>query len=344
MEKDQQFGSFKRIKERAYNRIQNKRQERIVNCFDEEFTFIRKFDEYKFNRKMTDLNITHLVLNDEYDLTHVLEADIVNPIREGSNITFGLIGPTGTGKSENATKIALHSKEINKKYMKRDTSGDYGFELCWDRNDFEEVLKILKDGDIILKDEMPKHMGKGRLTQQWAIDNILNTIRLMENTFIFVDPFNINMPCNIYLESAGMDKKTRTNRVMVLDIDKNNKEHYYGHAYIRLHDNEELRNWYEREKRKFIKRNLELGGRHKVDNVIDAEFKEGKDEELQEDLKFLKLEGVSSKKYLIFKLLREKFSPEDIIEMLKYRKKKTITTARISQIKKEMEALLKREN
>jgi len=49
-------------------------------------------------------------------------------------------------------------------------------------------------------------------------------------------------------------------------------------------------------------------------------------------------------KYLIFKLLREKFSPEDIIEMLKYRKKKTITTARISQIKKEMEALLKREN
>lgn len=267
--------ALKQIRGSAYKRIKGK-QHKIVDCFDGKYTFIRKFDEYKFNRKMNDLNITHLVLDKDYDLTRILEEDIENPIKQGSNMTFGLVGETGTGKTEVAIKIAIYSIMVNKKNMNRNTSGLYGFHLCWDRNDFEAVLKILKDGDIILKDEMPKHMGRGRLTQQWAIDNILNTVRLMENTFIFVDPYKIDMPCNIYLESAGMDRKKRINRVMLLDIDKNNKEHYYGHAYLRLHDNEELRIWYEREKRKFINRNLKLGGRHKVDNIMDAEFKEEK--------------------------------------------------------------------
>ncbi len=283
---DNNIDALKQIRDGAYKRIKSKQQqERIVNCFDEEFKFTRRFDEYKFNRKMTRLGITHLVLDDEYDLTHILKADIVNPIKQGSNMTFGLKGFTGVGKSEGAIKIALRSKIANEKHLNRDTNGLYGFHLCWDKNEFEAALKILKKGDIVLKDEMPKHFGKGKLTQQWSIENVLDTVRMMENTFIFVDPRNINMDCDMLLEAAGMDKKARINRFMILEEEKG-KEYYYGHVYIKLHDNNELRTWYEREKQKFIKRNLKIGGKFKV-KVIDAEL-EDIDEELEEKLNYLK--------------------------------------------------------
>jgi len=287
MEKDGYLDSIKQIKSKIYGKLKNKQRERITDCFEEEFKFTRRFDEYKFSKKMARLNITHLVLEDEYDLTDILEADIINPVRQGSNMTFGIKGFTGTGKSEGAIKIALLSKIANKKYMDRDTNGLYGFHLNWDKNDFEEVLKILRKGDIILKDEMPRHFGKGKLIQEWSIENVLDTIRMMQNTFIFVDPKKIGMDCDIILEAAGMDKIARINRYMILDED----EYYYGHVFIKLHDNDELRTWYEREKKKFIKRNLKIGGKFKV-KIIDAELEEPDklriiNKELEEKLDYL---------------------------------------------------------
>ena len=313
---------LKGIRNSAYKRIRNKtNKHNIVDCFNGKYTFIRKFDEYRFNKEINNSNAVHMVLEKEYDLTNILQKDIKNPIVQGSNMTFGFIGETGTGKSENAKKIALLSKTINKKHMNRETNGRYGFHLCWDKNDFEDVLKILKKGDIILKDEMPIHMGKGRLTQQWSIDNILNTVRMMQNTFIFVDPRKINMPCNIYLESAGMDKKARKNRVMLLDIDKNNKKQYYGHAYIKLHDDVELRTWYENEKQKFINRNLKIGGKFKVKNVIDVEFKEI-DEELVKKLIFLEETYIppykpeeKERNIMIWRLHQLEFKDKDICDV-----------------------------
>ena len=286
MENDTRVDSLERIRDNMYGRIKNNHR-KIIDCFEGEFKFTRKFDEYKFSKKMTRLGITHLVLDDEYDLTDILKADIINPIRQGSNMTFGIKGYTGTAKSEAGKMIALLSAQANKQYKNRDTNGLYGFHLCWDKNDFEAALKILKKGDIILKDEMPRHFGKGRLTQKWSIENILNTVRMMENTFIFVDPQNINMDCDILLESAGMDKKTRTNRFMILD----EEEYYYGHVYIELHENDELRTWYEKEKQNFIDRNLKIGGKFKV-KVIDAELEDIDktniiNEDLQEGLDFL---------------------------------------------------------
>ena len=340
MSNDNQLDSFKRIKDNIYGKIKNYQQKRIIDCFNEEFKFIRKFDEYKFSKKMTRLGFTHLVLDDEYDLTDILEADIVNPIRYGSNMTFGIKGYTGTGKSEAAKKIALLSKEANKKYKNRDTNGLYGFYLNWDKNDFEGTLKILKEGDVILKDEMPRHMGKGRLKQKWSIENVLDTVRMMENTFIFVDPKNINMDCDILLESAGMDKKERINRFMILDEEKN----YYGHVYIRLHDNNELRIWYGKEKKKFINRNLKIGGKFKVKNVIDAEFDEPDkisimNKELEEKLDFLyneyspalKKEETTERNVIIWYLHQLGFKDKQIKDV------SSLSKARVRQIYIELE-------
>ena len=330
--------SLKKIQNKIYGKLKSYRGEGIVDCFKEEFRFVRKFDEYKFSKKMTSLGITHLLLDDEYDLTDILEADIINPIRRGSNMTFGIKGFTGTGKSEGAIKIALLSKIANKKYKNRDTNGFYGFHLDWDKNNFEKTLKILKEGDIVLKDEMPKHMGKGRLTQKWSIENVLDTVRMMENTFIFVDPKNIKMDCDILLEAAGMDEKARINRFMILDEEKESKPNYYGHVFIKLHDNNELRTWYEKEKKKFIKRNLKIGGKFKVD-IIDAELEEDPNKikiinkELEEKLNYLwdnyipeKIPEKKERNIIIWYLHQLEFKDKDISDI------SGLTIGRIRQI------------
>ena len=316
------LGTLKNIQNSAYNRL-NKNKSDFVDCFTEEFEFIRKSDEYMFNIQMNNLNATNLVLDDAHDLTDkVLLKDITNPIKHKTGMTIGHTGASGTGKSRNSIKIAMISKKFNEEYMNRKTSGKFGFHLCWNENQFKDALKILKKGDIILKDETTIHIGKGRLTQKWSINNILNTIRKKENTFLFVDPYDINMPCNLYLESAGMDTKHRINRVMLMQVDRITKKRYYfGHAYIKLHDNKELEKWYENEKDKFIDDNIDKGGEQPVINkdVIDVKFKDV-DEELEIKLNFgnekyinlFKIKENKERDIMIWKLYNMDFKDKEI--------------------------------
>ena len=127
------------------------------------------------------------------------------------------------------------------------------------------------------RDEDPRPLGKGSRTETWAVDNILHAIAKMENTFIFVDPKEIKVDiCDLYLESAGMNRKTRENRFMIMD----DEQRYFGHVYVKLHDNEKFRSWYEKEKDKFIAESIEKGGKFKsLDEDIEVE-----QEELDEDL------------------------------------------------------------
>jgi hypothetical protein len=216
------YGALGKIKSNIYANMRNPQ-----GC--KEFAFIRKFNSMNFNKKMNKLSITDLVLDDKFDFTDVLRDDIIGPIKQGVNIVFGIKGKTGSGKSELAFKIALTSQAANKKYKNREVQ----LHLCWTMTDFNETLKILKKGDIIIKDEMPRTFGKGSSIERWAVDNVLNTIRKKENTFIFVDPHKINVDiCDLYLETAGMNLKTRTNRFMILNEDKQ----YFGHIYAKLHE------------------------------------------------------------------------------------------------------------
>lgn len=220
----------------------------------EEFSFIREFDTINFNNKMNNLGLTHLVLDEDYNFTEVLERDLVNPIRYGVNSIFGIKGYTRSGKSELGETMVLVSKEANREYLNREVE----FYLCYTWRDFLLVLKQIERGDIVLKDETPRGIGKGSHREKWAIENILHAIAKMENTFIFIDPLRVNVDiCNLYLETAGMNRKTRTNRFMVL----NEKQEYFGHIYVKLHKDDKFREWYGKQKDKFIDDIIENEGK-----------------------------------------------------------------------------------
>ena len=331
MPKDDFYGALGKIKSNIYANMRN--PQGFVDCC-KEFAFIRKFNSMNFNNKMNRLSITALVLNDKFDFTDVLRDDIIGPIKQGVNIVFGIKGYTGAGKSELAFKIALISQAANKKYKKRDVK----LHLCWTMTDFNETLKILKKGEIIIKDEMPRTFGKGASVERWAVDNILNTIRKKENTFIFVDPHKISVDiCDLYLETAGMNLKTRTNRFMILNEDKQ----YFGHIYAKLHDDEELRTWYGIEKDKFIEKNSKLGGRFKA-NVIDVKLEQDESREELDKLTEIireiytppyKIE-VKDRNIHIWRLHREQYKDKEIAKIFAV----GITTVR--RIYEDIEALL----
>ena len=125
-------------------------------------------------------------------------------------------------------------------------------------------------------------MGKGSRLQKWEIENILHTVRKMENTFIFCDPVDIKIDlCDLYIESAGMNFKTRTNRFML----RNEKKQYFGHIYVKLHNNERLRDWYETQKDKFIDNILYLGGKVNRTEKEEEDNNNNQDQEIRKKLR-----------------------------------------------------------
>lgn len=146
----------------------------------------------------------------------------------------------GSGKSELAQLIAFISRDANKRYKHRDVT----IHLVWTQADFNKILPVLKKGDIVWKDEMPKTLRTGARVEKWQMDNILHIIRKYENTLIFIDPVEVKVNiCDIYFQAAGMNFDERMNRFMVLNIDNilYKKIRYVGHICFKLHDNEEFR-------------------------------------------------------------------------------------------------------
>ena len=266
---------LKKIRDAAYKRIKFKEGGGFRDCC-KDFKFIRDFDTHNFNKKMNRLGITHLVLNDKkYNLLEMITNSIINPIKRNSNIVVGIIGETGSGKSELAQVLSLIARDANKKYKNRDVE----IHICWTPENLFDTLIKLKKGDVIMKDESPKAFGDGARIEKWSIDNALAVIRKEENTFIFCDPRDIKINlCDLYLETAGMNFKTRTNKFMVL----NKERFYFGHIYIKLHDDKEFRDRYEKEKDIFVKKTKKLAGkflsglRKDKNKKIDGEFTDDK--------------------------------------------------------------------
>ncbi len=279
MTTDKRLESLKRIKGNLYGKIKKTQRNGIVDCC-EEFRFLRRSNDISFNNKMNRLGITHLVLDEKYDMSDVFLEDIVNPIKHGANTVFGVIGPTRSGKSELVQTIVLILKQSNKEYRNRDVN----IYLSWTQPQFYAMLMNLKKGDIMWRDEDPKPFGKGSRTETWGVENVLHAIAKMENSFIFVDPKKIKVDiCDLYLESAGMNRKTRENRFMIMDDEK----YYFGHIYVILHNDEGFRKWYEAEKDKFVDKAIKEGGRFKsLPESVEIEQEE-LDEVLREEVLFL---------------------------------------------------------
>ncbi|KKM62093.1 hypothetical protein LCGC14_1525120 [marine sediment metagenome] len=311
------------VKDNIYGGIKNKRSGGFVDCC-EEYKFIRESNTISFNNKFNRMGLTHLVLDEIYNRTDILFSDIINPIRYGSCITIGIQGYTGTGKSELAELITLISKQANLKYKKREVE----LFLCWIVGDIYTKLKEIKKGDVLWVDESPRTVGKGSRTEKWSVDNALHSMRKMENTFIFVDPKEIKVDtCDLYLESAGMNFRTKTNRFMIMDDGK----YYFGHIYVKLHKDEKFRKWYEIEKDKFIQDTLDKGGRIKAEKEIQGNEVEEKRDELYEE----SLEMIETLKHFNYPNIEIKVWLD--VEVYGYNQTDTandrnITQGRVSQI------------
>lgn len=263
--------SLEKIRSNLYGNLKNKQQDGFVDCC-KEFTFNLEIETKDFNNTINTLGIVHLLMDDGnpkknddygYNLSEMFGRDIVNFVKIGTNMIIGIIGNVGSGKSELGMLILLMCKAVNKNHKNRDVE----HHLCWEMSDVVNVFPILKKGDVVMKDEMPKTTRKGSRVQDWEVNNVLRIIRAFQNTFIFVDPLDIKVDiCNLYFESAGMNRKKRTNRFLVL----NKYRRYIGHIYVKLHDDEEFRNYYLKEKNKFIQKSLKDKGFSRAQrNVID---------------------------------------------------------------------------
>lgn len=272
-EKDDYLAGLKKIKYQYSKNFLEKYYKEKVNCMGE-YKFISEMKTKAFKDLMHELNVIHLLTEEKYNLSKMLRRDIINPIKQGTFVVFAIIGQAGSGKSELAQSIAFISKEANKKYMHRDVK----IHLVWTQSDFNNLMPILKKGDIIWKDEMPRTLRTGALVEKWQVNNVLHVIRKYENTLIFIDPIEVKVNiCDIYFQSAGMNFDTRTNRFMVLSMDNMilKQYRYLGHIYAELHDNEEFREWYENEKDLFIKRMLKKAGDVRVEKkIIDVSEEE----------------------------------------------------------------------
>jgi len=308
------------VKGNLYGAMKKKEREGFTDCC-EEYKFIRRSNTISFNNKMNRLGITHLVLDEKYNQTDVLMEDIIEPIKHGANTVFGVTGYTRSGKSELVQTIVLILSDVNKKHRGRDVEKF----LCWTQPDFYLILMKLRKGDIVWRDEDPKPIGKGSRTETWAVDNVLHAIAKMENSFIFVDPKKIKVDiCDLYLESAGMNRETRTNRFMIMD----DEQQYFGHVYVKLHDNEELRAWYEKEKDIFIARTTKEGGKFKsIQEDVEIEEEE-LDEELQEEIlvleKIYKIKDeereIHDRNIHIYKLRKQRYSFDTISNIVGLKK------------------------
>lgn len=274
--------TLKNVKGGLYRAINKKYNNNFeVDCCIK-FKFIKKAQTASFNNKMNNLGITHLVLDDGnpnnpndngYNKTDLLMHDITIPITFGAPVVIAFIGFTRSGKSEGAQLVLLIYRKANKDYMNRDVN----YYLCWTQPELKKALKKISDtkGDIVWVDEQSKTTGTGSRTEGWNIDNVLHAIAKKENCFLFATPQLKDIKsdiCDLYLETAGQNRKTRVNRFMILD---SNKE-YFGHVYLKLHGDEKFREEYEKEKDEHIKKLTRDGGVVKAaqdDNeIIETEF------------------------------------------------------------------------
>lgn len=222
---DSYINSFKRIKDKLYANMNKKQHDDDFIPCCEEFTFIRWLDQLHFDNLMNKLKITHLVLDEEYDLSELLEHDLINPVHHEINTVLGLIGYTGTGKTWAVLRIieTIFNAylEVKKKEIK--------CHICSNYNEFVKAVAESDIDDIIWCDELPLTTGTGTRIQLRQLENMLHMIRERRNTFLLIDPTRIKVDiCYMYLKTAGINFKTGVSRFMLL----NQEKEYFGHVYF----------------------------------------------------------------------------------------------------------------
>jgi len=182
----------------------------------------------------------------EKDMTKLFVDDIIWRVKNTTNVIIVISGPPNSGKSESAQTISkfiqYQFREIKNKKI--------NIKIAFSTADFYKKIKLMKFGDVGIRDETPKLTGKGSHLVEWYLNNITKMIRANMTSFLFVDPKEIRPDVvSFFLETAGKWKKEEITRYILYD-----KDHTaLGHVYIPLHNDKEFRKEYERKKMENIR-------------------------------------------------------------------------------------------
>ncbi len=217
------------------------RKLKIYRNYCKKYKFYDKIAERSFNDKYNDVKFWKYMNFSRFNITKMFFETIKTRILDNANIVIVIFGITGGGKSEAGQYIATY---IQKAFLEL-----YGKEvkirIAMSTAEFDKILPEMEEGDIGIRDESPKLSGTGSRTVQFNLDNLIKIVRAKQISFILVSPEIVRAPVvTAYLECAGKDKKGRINRFMVYDKDLK----LMGRCYIPLHDNQELRERYEKKK------------------------------------------------------------------------------------------------
>ncbi|MFX1238765.1 MAG: hypothetical protein ACFE8P_13745, partial [Promethearchaeota archaeon] len=187
-------------------------------------------------------------------------------IKDKNNYVMIIYGEPNLGKSEGGTTLVKFTEEKFAEITGKRNHHHLGFSTM----EFDRIIRIMKEGDIAIRDESPKGSGQGSRTIEHNLDNITQIVRAAQNFFIFICPTRIETDVvTYYLETAGKNKQERKSRFILYDPSYKDGKIPIGRIFLKLHDDEEFRKEYERKKHANIDLIKKKGGG--VYHEIDAE-------------------------------------------------------------------------
>jgi len=219
--------------------------------------------EIKKEKKIFRRNVSHSVLLKEFEYV----------IKNQLNIIIDLYGLPGSGKSEDAFSLWFHWKRLNTVLLNRDVN----LIITFSRWQTIQAVKNAKDGDLILQDEDTRLSGHGSASAIAQMNNLLDTIRETQISFIFISPHEkaTLTLANLYIEQLLKDKVNRRNLIKIY----NTKHILEGHAIIGLHNDHEFRKDYLKRKTKNIE---------KLKNSLGRDSVQIQEEQLEDDFNLIK--------------------------------------------------------
>ncbi len=186
------------------------------------------------------------------NVTSLFIQELRYTVEKKQNLVINVFGPTGSGKSEVVQKAAI----ILRKFFK-EAGLDSRIHVTFGFAGTRLILPELKPGDIVIQDESTKLSGQDSRVTMDAIENILRVIRAQQVNFFFISPeLTEYVATHGFLETAGQDFERRITRCILYSRFRQP----LGYVLFKLHEDEEFRKWYIKEKDKNIERLKHSGG------------------------------------------------------------------------------------
>ncbi len=222
-----------------------------------------------------------------------------------SHVNLFIFGPTDSGKSEGAQGLGdYYQKEFYRLHKL-----NVKIPITFSDADIDDIAPMLEYGSMVIRDESSSVTGDDSGILKTKIGNLIRAIRIEQNSFIYVNPDVIEVPLvDYYLRTAGkkgvykcnycdeeylnirrcpecysdletVHSKCKTRFIVyVKRIDPlSNRASFIplGRMYLGLHDNQELREEYERKKREnaqYLKKHSGLVEVHKDRILKEAQI------------------------------------------------------------------------